>query len=968
MRISTKWLLSASPSVMAVAICATVYVPAFAQAPSTTSDTTIAEVVVTASRIERSGYTAPTPTTVVNVQAIQQRAVVNIGDALVSVPAFRNAVTPAAGGLGNTGAYLADLRGLGPTRTLVLLDKGRLPSTLVPGVGGSAGTTDLNVIPTSLIGSVDVVTGGASAAYGSDAVAGVVNFQLNDRLNGFRGTVQYGQTRYGDAKDGLISVAGGTAFAGGRGHMVAGFEFNNDGGTTWYNNLRSWGRQGWDSGTFTVRPAGVPFTVLAPNSNYFGSASQGGLILTNGALKGLAFVPKAGGGVTTAAFAPGLGNFTTSLDTFTDAAVAANAAAGIVNSNGQQLRPEQRRYNALAKVTYDLTDHISVYVEPLFARVITDGAILARRDGAGAGPALTIAKDNVYLQQALTPAQLALVPASGLSIGYSGTAFGPVEREIQKDVSRIQMGAKGDFAGWKWDADYLYAQSVSTVAITDNFNNAKFLNALDAVSVGGQVVCRSAAAQASGCSPINILGLPVVSPTASSYIFGTATGTGRTGMHELAGNVQGEPFSTWAGPVSIGAGAEFRAESLKVDTDPLSQTSGWFSGTGPALASATDTVEEGYLEAVVPLAKGMTLAKSLDFNGAVRETNYSTSGAVTTWKVGLTWEPLDGVLFRTTRSRDIRAPNLQELYTPQVISLPLPADPRPGIPRPTNSAGFLSGGNPNLKPEESITQTVGLSYQPSFLRNFRVSVDYYDIAVSGAITSTSTQGVLNNCFLGGVYSGNSWCSLVTFANNDPVNGQIMGIRGVTSNVAQFTTRGLDIQASYRLLLHDLNAALPGTASANFSATNVLSFKNSVDVSTLFPNGIDRAGQTGAAFGGPAGLPSWLLNVALTYEVGDFGMSGNIRYVSKSHQNNGLIGPDQAGYNPASTLSISNNNVPAITYLDWGVRYDLHVGGGKEQLFFNIDNVFDQAPPLPAAGTAYYDLLGRTFKGGVRFTF
>ena len=966
MKVSIKWLLSASPSVMAAALFSVTAAPASAQAPANAS---VEEVVVTASRIERTGYTAPTPTTVVSAEVIQRRAVVNIGDALVEVPAFRNAVTPSAGGLGNTGAYLADLRGLGPTRTLVLLDRGRLPSTLVPGVGGTAGTTDLNVIPTSLIGNVDVVTGGASAAYGSDAVAGVVNFQLNDRLNGIKGTVQYGQTRYGDAKDGLISLAGGSAFAGGRGHVIGGFEFNNDGGTGYYNNLRSWGRQAWNSNTFTTRPAGVANTVLAPNSNYFGSATQGGLILTTGALKGLAFVPKAGGGVTTATFTPGLGNFTTSLDDFTDAAVAANAAAGIVNLNLQQLRPSQRRYNALVKATYDINDHLTVYVEPLFARVITDGSVLFRRDGAGAGAALTIAKDNYYLQQDLTPAQLALVPAGGLSVGYLGSAFGPVERHIQKDVARIQSGIKGDFGGsWKWDAAYLYAQSVSTADISNNFVNANFFNAIDAVNVGGQVVCRSAAAQAAGCSPINILGLPVVSPAAASYLFGTAHGTGRTGMHELSGNIQGEPFSTWAGPVSIGAGLEYRAESLKVDTDALSQSSGWLSGVGAALPRVTDTVEEGYIEAVVPLAKGMTLAKSLDFNGAVRETNYSTSGAVTTWKAGLTWEPTDGVLFRATRSRDIRAPNLQELYTPQTISLPLPADPRPGIAKPTNSPGFLTGGNPNLKPEASTTQTVGVSYQPSFLKNFRASVDYYDISVSGAITSTSTAGVLNNCFLGGVYSGNSWCSLITFANNDPVNGQITGIRGVTSNVAEFTTRGLDIQASYRLPLRDLNSRLPGTASANISATNVLSFKNSVDVSTLFPSGIDRSGQSGASFGGPAGLPTWLLNVGLNYDVGDLGVNGNIRYVSKSRQNNGLLGPDQTGYNAASALSISNNNIPAMTYLDLGLRYDLHIAGGKEQLFFNIDNVFDQSPPLPANGSAYYDLLGRTFKGGVRFTF
>jgi iron complex outermembrane receptor protein len=384
-----------------------------------------AEIVVTATRISRDGYTAPTPTTVVGQQFIQERAITNVGDALNKVPAFRAAVSPNAGGLGNTGAFLADLRGLGPTRTLVLLDRARLPQTIIPGVTTSAGTTDLNVIPTVLIRTSDVVTGGASAAYGSDAVAGVVNFQIDDRFVGVRGSAQYSETRYHDVKDKFATIAAGTPFAGGRGHIVAGFEYNDDGGTGIYNTARAWGRAAWNQATITNRPAGTPFNVVGPNGNYFGTATSGGLILTAGALKGLAFVPNGSGGVTTTAFTPGLSNLTASLDFFTPAALAANQAAGINNLNTQQLHPAQTRYSAMGKVSFDLNDHVSIFVEPMYSNVKTTGIILVRRDGAGAGPALTIAKDNAYLAQALTPAQLALVPAGGLSVGFSGEGFGP---------------------------------------------------------------------------------------------------------------------------------------------------------------------------------------------------------------------------------------------------------------------------------------------------------------------------------------------------------------------------------------------------------------------------------------------------------------------------------------------------------------------------------------------------------------
>jgi outer membrane receptor protein involved in Fe transport len=401
------------------------------------------DIIVTASRIARTGYTAPTPTTVVSQEFVEQRALTNIGDALNKVPAFRAAVSPNAGGLGNSGAYLADLRGLGPTRTLVLLDRGRLPQTIVPGLTTSAGSTDLNVIPTVLIKNSDVVTGGASAAYGSDAVAGVINFQLDDHYTGLKGSVQHSQTRYGDAKQNFATLAAGTSFAEGRGHIVAGFEFNDDGGTAYYNTARAWGRQAWTSTVITNRPAGTPSTVLGPNGNYYGTATSGGLILSAGALKGLAFVPTANGGVTTTQFTPGLSNLTSSLDFFSNSALAANSAAGINNRNTEQLRPASTRYNAMGKISFDIDDRTTVFIEPMYSLVSTTGIILLRRDGAGAGPALTIAKDNPYLAQALTPAQLAQVPASGLSLGYSGQDFGPNTRTIQNELVRVQTGVKG---------------------------------------------------------------------------------------------------------------------------------------------------------------------------------------------------------------------------------------------------------------------------------------------------------------------------------------------------------------------------------------------------------------------------------------------------------------------------------------------------------------------------------------------
>ena len=563
---------------------------------SAASSDKLEEIVVSASRIDRAGFTAPTPTTVIGIETLESRATINVGDVLNEIPAFRSTNTPSAGGIGNTGAQLADLRGLTAQRTLVLLDKMRLPATNLPGttVGG---TTDLSIIPTALIRSADVVTGGASADYGSDAVAGVVNIVLNDKLQGIKGSVQYGQTtEYSDSKDKYVSLAGGTAFGGGRGHIIAGAEYNNNGGTSIFNDQREWGRQSVASVAYSTRPAGVPANVIIQGGDwYFGTGTTGGLILSPVALRGLAFVRGPTGAVSTAAFSPGY------LDTtyafvkagFSDAAWAANSAAGIDNRNFQQLRASIERESFLSKVTWDFTDNVSGYIEPLYSRIRTVDAASARRDGAGTGAALTILPSNYYLQQALTPAQLALVPAGGLSLGFIGNDIGPGFNHIYETTSRILVGLKGHFGEtWKWDMAYQDARNNAIRRVFNSTNTANFKNAIDAVSVGGQVVCRSATAQAAGCQPLNILGTTTGSAAAFAYVLGTPTAQTVTTLDEASANLQGEPFSIWAGPVSIGTGLEFRSESLETGVDALSQAAAWATGSLSALPPSTQTVQE----------------------------------------------------------------------------------------------------------------------------------------------------------------------------------------------------------------------------------------------------------------------------------------------------------------------------------------------------------------------------------------
>jgi outer membrane receptor protein involved in Fe transport len=933
----------------------------------------IQAVIVSASRIDRAGYAAPTPTAIIGAATLEQRATVNVGDLLNEIPSFRASTTPSSGGIGNNGSILADLRGLTPVRTMVLLNRARLPKTIFPDARTS-GTTDLSIIPTGILRNVDVVTGGASAAYGSDAVAGVVNMVIDETMDGVKATVQRGETRYHDARDTFLSLAGGTDFAGGKGHVVAGAEYDNNGGTDIFNTKRSWGADSYDVlAVPSPRPAGVPANLIRAHA-LFANITPGGLINQSGsnpaALRGLRFVPGANGATTTAPFDYGQYPGVSFM------------AGGTNDLNYQQLRAAIERANFLSHITYQLSDGVTAYVEPLFARAHSTNIGAQRRDGGGTGPALTFKRDNYYLNNALTAQQRALLTDSGLSIGYMGNDFGPGVIDTWTTTARLLAGVRGKFgASWKWDAFVQSGRSVADQEMSNINNNANFQRAIDAVQVTaanvgssglplGSVVCRSTlTTPGNGCSPVNILGKASGSEAAYAYIFGTATSKTISKLREASFNLQGEPMATWAGPVSLGTGADFRKEELEASVDAISQAGGWSARTPVALPHASYSVKEAYVETIVPLAKDMWLAKSLDFNGALRRTDYTTSGAVTTWKGGLSWQPTADFRLRGTRSRDIRAPNLGELYTPTTPAVPLPTvrDPRPAFNNSYNTQG-TAGGNANLKPEISNTTTLGVVFQPSYLKRLSMSADFYRIRITDAIGTSAAQAVVDSCLAGGVVNAASpYCSQISFANNDPVNGVITKVASNSANVASFRTHGIDLQASYTQPMKELNDNLAGTVNLNVQATRVFEYWASTDVSALFPQGINRAGQTGAGFGGPAGLPTWASNTSLSYKLKKLMVNAQVRYISRGHYNNGLIGPDQAGYSPTLNNSIDNNVVPSMTYVNLGASYDFGEKNRRE-LFFTIDNLFDRTPPLPANNNAYYDLMGRTFKAGLRVSF
>lgn len=955
--------------------------PQTAESPSSDGD----DIVVTASRIDRAGFTAPTPTTVVSVATLEQRAAVNVADVLNEVPSFRRTAAPESGGIGNSGANNIDLRGLTPIRTLVLLDRMRLPGVTIPGQT-IAGVPDLNIIPTALISKIDVVTGGGSAAYGSDAVAGVVNLQLNTKLQGVKATAQYGQTRYGDAKDYFNSLAAGTSFADGRGHIVVGGEYHRNTGTDIFNTTRPWGARNVALVSLPAnRAAGLPANLITDNV-IFGTLTPGGLITPTvasnpAALRNLQFVPGGSTGVTTAPFNAGL----------YQGQIGTNQVGGTNVNPYQQLRAANERYNVLGNVTFDLTGNLTAWAQGLYSDVRTTNiSAQIRAATGGTGGFLVFRPDNYYLRQALTPAQLALVPAGGLSVGYLGNDFGPPVVDTANKTTRFAGGLRGTFGdSWKWDVSGNYGRNISTQIASNTANVPNFANAIDAVQVTaanvgtsglalGSIACRSTLTNpTNGCVPINVLGTASYTPAGYAYAFGTSTARTVSTQLEGSANINGEPFSLWAGPVSVGAGVEFRRETLETEVDAVTQRGALLAGRARNFAHVGQTVKEVYGEVIIPLLKDMSFTKSLDFNGAVRYTDYSTSGSVVSWKGGLTWKPIRDLLFRSTLSRDIRAPTLPELYTASVVTNPLPltngagTDRRPSfVNLPAYTYAAVTGGNTRLTPEISHTLTAGVVFQPRFLSRFQASVDFYRIKIENAIGATAPATIIQNCLgSGAVTAGSPYCALITFANNDPVNGAITAVNGTNSNFAEFKTKGLDFAASYVQPLSEISGSLPGRLSLTAQATHVIEYRSSIDISSLYPNGINRAGQTGAGFGGPAGLPSWQVNGTIAYRVGRLDLNAQLRYISRSHQNNALIGPDEAGYSPTLFNSINDNVIPAVTYLNLGASFDIGSAKTRSQIYVVVNNVADKSPPLPAFNNnAYYDILGRSFRFGVRFGF
>jgi outer membrane receptor protein involved in Fe transport len=885
------------------------------------------DIVVTGSRITVNGFQQPTPVTVVGQAEITRQAPTTIASYLNQLPSFGNATSaknPAINVAGG-GAEFVNLRNLGATRTLVLLDNRRVVEST------TAGGVDTVTMPFGLIKRVEVVTGGASAAWGSDAVAGVVNFVLDRDYQGLGVNLESGVSDRGDGGYVKGNLTVGHSFAGGKGHFVAEFDYLNQ-----PTGIDLADRSFFKSRAVVNNPAytptnGQPRQITVSNVGT-SNVSPGGVI-TSGPLRGIQFLGP---------------NGTPSPYNFGNQSGLVQYGGDFDNTVGlaRSISTPLNYANLFAHVDYDVLPNVKAYVEGFYGKsnYNENGYLYYLRQGN-----ITINADNAYLDPTIRSRLLAAGQTS-FSLGKDTVDFGPPTSHNTRDVWRATAGLDGEIgANWKWHGYYTHGESITNLYAYNDTIIANFNNAVDAVRspTTGAIVCRSTLTNpTNGCVPLNLFGVGVASPQAIAYTHGTAFQRSIVKLDVVSADASGTLFSLPAGDVSVAFGGDYIRNQASSTQDALALARAYAVQNFQPF-SGQRNVKEGFIEAGIPLLKDLPLAQKLELNAAGRYTDYSTSGSVKTWKVGITDQIFTDLRVRATLSHDIRAPTLTDLFSGGTLTQQPVFDTLTNktYPQYTNATG-----NPALKPEEADTTTAGVIYSPRFIPGLQLSVDYYRINLKGAISSVSAAQELAFCNSGQA----QYCQYI----HRDASQAILSIDTVPVNVASLKTEGWDFEVDYR---HRVG---PGQVSLRALASYVPVFRQ-VDA---VGNVTNLAGQVGDL---NPGEPKFKANTYVTYEQGLVSLTLNARYV----------GPAKLQNNWVSGVDVDNNSVKS--FLTFGLTGSVKLTGtGTYTLTFGIDNLFNRDPidlpvipntvqySAPGLGGRFdlYDPMGRSFRVGVRAKF
>ena len=903
------------------------------------------DIVVTGSRVISNGNNSPTPVTAVATETLVNLRPTSLTESIQVLPVFSgsrgqtsNATATGGVGGGNGVAAQLNLRNVGSNRNLVLMDGRRVPPTSITNI------VDADVIPQLLVERVDVVTGGVSAVYGSDAITGVVNFITNTKFNGIRAQAQVGISRYDDSAQTEMGVAFGTNLFQDRGHFEASYQYRDDEGVRRRSDRPFFTRpvvvgngttipfQLIENATLSAQPFGGRITctgVCAANGQYFA---------TNGVLS--PFV-----------------NGTVYAGTTTQS----GGAGGYLDHSLKAAQTMQQLYG---RFDFDLTETTHFFVS--LGGTLKENAFFSDYPSL---QNIVLSRSNAFLPAAVA----AQIPGATFTFNKMFDQAGRFGAEPESRQLIFTTGLNGKIADHDWNIAYTRGQTRLTTELIDNVNNQRLSAALDVVAgAGGAPVCYASTQAATAtayanCAPLNLFGPTSASAAAIDYILEDTTYVGRTTQDDLVADISGTPFSTWAGPVVVALSGEWRQQafestsearpnqfadctSLRYNCVATGARTFLYRNTFPASPEVKQTVWEVAAETNVPLIRDVPLIQSFDLNLALRHTSYDTVGDYRTWKVGGDWHVNDDLRFRGTVSRDIRAPTLTDLYAPVSVVIVNNADLRNGV---TNPLPSVNVPNPNLTAEIGNTKTVGLVYKPGFAPGLSFAIDYYEIEIEGAITTVQgfQPAIQNGCNLTGVAT---YCDLITRDASGAVTQWL--VRPI--NLAVVETSGVDFEANYTGEVFGQRLTLRGLA-----AYQPHIYYRQPAVPTI--------DQGGVAFGatGITAAPSWRLTGMASYNFSD-----ELRVdVLQRWRNDLNISGD-----PTVTFLNGQDSIEAYSQTSLNVSYQLPESSfGRGEIYFNVQNLFDAKPPAAnATGTqntpggvggfvVMDDPIGRYFTVGFR---
>ena len=915
------------------------------------------KVIVTGSRIKRVDFEGANPIQVISAEDIKLSGIDNVGDLLQEIPAIAGAATNTAINNGGSGAIRVSLRGLGSQYTLVLMNGRRM----VPSGTGANSTVDLGNIPTAIISRIEVLKDGASTVYGSDAIAGVVNIITKQDFEGAEFNISHDQstTAGGDGETDTIDFTIGTTSNKGSVMMSA---FFSEQGAQWSGD-RKWSK--FDLGIDTATGERIPGGSSAPpwsRLNGIDGVVNGEVCnsFTHGAANGP-------GQSDPSDFANPTGYNCWDWDVDTYNFAPAN----------YHLTPNER-YGIFASGNYELSDNIRFFSELTY----TNRSSSTKLAPIPLAPLAFFGQTAVYSAENYYNQQFGPVDVNGNTVDIADWRRRVVEtggRDTTFDLNttRIVVGFDGDLfqTDWGYEVSYVFGSNKASTKAQGGVNFEKVALAvgpsfLDASS--GDVTCGTVDDPIAGCVPLNIFGIPgtdtQITQEMLDYISFEAHDLGNNQQQVFSAYVYGDAFELPAGPVGVAFGVEHRKESGADFPDALIAL-GITSGSSRTSTEGSYDVDEVYFETKIPLLVDAPMAKSLSLDLGVRYSDYSTFGDTTNTKIALEYRPIDNLLVRGTLSTSFRAPSTGDLFAGSSDNSPEVVDPcntnptsfciADGVP----AAGFepigdqlssTRGGNPDLEPEESDTFTAGFVYSPEFVENLSITVDYWDIELTNAISTNGEQVILNQCAATGLN-----CDLITrFGPGSVLFGNSSDIDDRTTNVGGVDSSGFDFNVRYSMET-DL-----GNLKLNLDSTYYDTYDKTLSDGSV----VAHAGRF-IRNGGDGNFPEWKTNFNATLVSANWSASWTLRYIGSVEEQIGFesVDPDDAAFD-------TNAEIAATIFSAFRTEGVLDAGGAdsgvnifrdiKEQIVndvrftyfldeysvsLGIDNVFDEDPPYADTG-------------------